>query len=280
MRHDRVAVVTGASSGIGVPTAVGIARAGFDVVVVGRDPARLADTAKQVVATGREADARTVDFASLADVRRLADELVRDLPRIDVLVNNAGTAIQRGQTTADGYEMTFGVNHLAPYLLTRLLLDRIRASAPARVVVVSSDAYKGGSIDFDDLMMERNYKPLRAYGNSKLANALFAFELARRLEGSGVVANALHPGVVRTGLARDNKVANVVWRYVIGPFARSPEKGAQTSVYLATAQEAANVSGKFFQDSRPIDVQPKARDADVARRLWDVSAELVGLPAD
>ena len=280
MRHDRVAVVTGASSGIGAETAVGIAKAGLDVVVIARDGDRLRETVQRIEACGRSANALTADFTSLADVRRVAATLLSDYPRIDVVVNNAGTVVPRRATTPDGYEKTFAVNQLAPYLLTRLLLTRLRECAPARVVIVSSDAYKSGQLDLDDLMMDRKYKPLRAYSNSKLANALFAFELARRLDGTGVVANALHPGVVRTDLARDNKLWSIVWRYVVGSFARSPERGARTPVYLATAPEAANVSGKFFYDEKPIDVETKARDPQAARRLWEVCADLVGLPPE
>jgi NAD(P)-dependent dehydrogenase (short-subunit alcohol dehydrogenase family) len=277
----RVCVVTGASSGIGKETALGLARCDADVVLVGRTPKRLTAAEQEVASVGRGAvSSHLCDFARLDDVRALAETLLECHDAIHVLVNNAGQVLQKREETADGYEATFAVNHLAPYLLTRLLLDRLLASTPSRVVTVSSDAYRWGLLDFDDLMTrDTSYRPLKVYGNSKLANALFSWELARRTTGSGLTSNAVHPGFVSTSLGRDNAVANVFLR-LIRPFVRGPAKGAETSIYVATAAEGGERSGEFWVDCKPVPVQPKARDPEWGLRLWEVSADLVGLPRD
>ena len=197
---------------------------------------------------------------------------------IHVLVNNAGQVLQRREETVDGYEATFAVNHLAPYLLTRLLLERMLGSTPSRVVTVSSDAYRWGLLDFDDLQTrDTSYRSMRVYGNSKLANALFAWELARRTAGTGLTSNAVHPGFVSTSLGRDNIAANVFLK-LIRPFVRGAAKGAETSIYVASSREGGERSGEFWVDCKPIEVQPKARDPEWGLRLWEVSADLVGLP--
>jgi NAD(P)-dependent dehydrogenase (short-subunit alcohol dehydrogenase family) len=277
----RVCLVTGASSGIGKETALGLARRDADVVLIGRNSKRLTSAEQEVAAVGRGAVASHVcDFSRLDDVRELAAKLNDGCDQIHVLVNNAGQVLQRREETADGYEATFAVNHLAPYLLTRLLLDRLLASTPSRVVTVSSDAYRWGLLDFDDLQnRDTSYRPMRAYGNSKLANALFSWELARRTAGSGLTSNAVHPGFVSTSLGRDNVAANVFLK-LIRPFVRGPAKGAETSIYVATSPEGGERSGEFWVDCKPIEVQPKARDPEWGLRLWEVSADLVGLPRD
>jgi len=270
--EGRTVVVTGASSGIGEAAALELARLGATVVPVGRDPRRLARISERVGTVGHRAD-----FASLADVRRLASELLAAHPRIDVLANNAGLIAGRRRLTEDGHELTFAVNHLAPFLLTNLLLDRLRESAPARVVTTSSDAHRGGLIDLDDLTGERGWRSGRAYGTSKLANILFTRELARRLEGTGVVANCFHPGVIRTRLTRKaNPIVNLGAR-VIAPFLGSPKSGAETLVYLATSDEAGGVSGGYFVNSRPGRPNAQAQDDSLAELLWERSEELTGL---
>jgi len=201
-------------------------------------------------------------------------------PRLDVLVNNVGGYWATRRTTEDGLEHTFAVNHLAPFLLTKLLLDRLRASAPARVVTVSSGAQAMGRIDFEDLQGEWDYSGQRAYNQSKLANVLFTYELARRLQGSGVTANALHPGVVRTNFGReDSKGWMRLMLPVIRPFMKNPDKGASTSVYLASSPDVESVTGRYFVNSKPKSSSKASQDVTAAARLWDVSAELVGLSA-
>ena len=239
---------------------------------MGRDPKRLAKVAEQVGTEPFQAD-----FASLADVRRLAGELLAAHPRIDVLANNAGLVAGRRQLTEDGHELTFAVNHLAPFLLTNLLLDRLRESAPARVVTTSSGAHHGGLIDLDDLTGERGWRSGRAYSTSKLANVLFTRELARRLEGSGVVANCFHPGVIRTRLTRKANPLVDLGARLIGPFLGSPKSGATTLVYLAASDEAAEVSGGYFESSRPGRLSAQAQDDALATALWERSEELTGL---
>jgi NAD(P)-dependent dehydrogenase (short-subunit alcohol dehydrogenase family) len=271
----KACIVTGASSGIGTATAVGLARLGASLALVGRDGSRLRDVAQRCQEVGA-GDVRTyqADFGELDRVRALADELLDDWPRIDVLVNNAALVLQHREQTVDGYERVFAVNHLAPYLLTRLLLDRIVASAPSRIVNVASDAHTFGTMDPDDYMSTRSYKPMKAYGRSKLANILFTAELARRLEGSGVTANSLHPGFVSTGLARDNKLG-ILFMKLARPFIKSPSDGAETTVFLAS--EPVEVSGEYFVDRKVHATKDYAKDPVMAERLWDDSAHLVGL---
>jgi NAD(P)-dependent dehydrogenase (short-subunit alcohol dehydrogenase family) len=271
----KACIVTGASSGIGTATAVGLARLGASLALVGRDGGRLGDVAQRCQEVGA-GDVRTyqADFGELDRVRALADELLDDWPRIDVLVNNAALVLQHREQTVDGYERVFAVNHLAPYLLTRLLLDRLVASAPSRIVNVASDAHSFGTLDPDDYMSTRSYKPMKAYGRSKLANILFTAELARRLEGSGVTANSLHPGFVSTGLARDNKLG-ILFMKLARPFIKSPSDGAETTVFLAS--EPVAVSGEYFVDRKVHATKDYAKDPVMAERLWDDSAHLVGL---
>jgi retinol dehydrogenase-14 len=271
----KACIVTGASSGIGTATAVGLARLGASLALVGRDGSRLRDVAQRCQEVGA-GDVRTyqADFGELDRVRALADKLLDDWPRIDVLVNNAALVLQHREQTVDGYERVFAVNHLAPYLMTRLLLDRIVASAPSRIVNVASDAHTFGTMDPDDYMSTRSYKPMKAYGRSKLANILFTAELARRLEGSGVTANSLHPGFVSTGLARDNKLG-ILFMKLARPFIKSPSDGAETTVFLAS--EPVEVSGEYFVDRKVHATKDYAKDPVMAERLWDDSAHLVGL---
>ncbi len=276
---EPVAIVTGASAGIGLETALGLARAGMRVVMTGRNPARTESARRLVVERSGNPEVMTAlaDFASLAAVRRLAAELLAAYPRIDVLVNNAGLIAPRHARSAEGYELTFAVNHLAPFLLTNLLLDRLRESAPARIVTVASEAHRGADIDPAQLAHPQDWGALKAYGRSKLCNILFTRELAARLAGSGVVATCLHPGVVATELGnRGGGLLNLGWR-LAKPFMLSPEKGAKTSIFLATVPDPTPFHGAYVIRGKPAQPAPAARDEALARRLWEHSARLVGL---
>lgn len=276
----KTCLITGATSGIGLVTAQSLALRGARVALVGRDPERARATAEAIrQRTGNPSvDALVADLSSQAEVRRLAAEALERYPRLDVLYNNAGALFATRQVTVDGYERTFALNHLAPFLLTNLLGERLEASAPARVITTASAAHVGAHIDFDDLQYERHpYRSLQAYGRSKLANILFTYELARRLSGTGVTANTLHPGFVATGFARNNGPAYNVGMTLLRPFSLSPRRGALTAIYLATAPEVEDVTGNYFVKSRPAKSSPASYDEAAARRLWEVSAQLTGL---
>jgi len=269
----KVVVVTGATGGIGLETARGLAKLGARVAVVARDRARgeAALRAVEEAGPGARPLLLVADLASLAEVRRLAAELQATLPRLDVLVNNAGAIHQRRKASPDGLELTFAVNHLAPYLLTRLLLPKLRESAPARVVTVASEAHRMGAIDWQDLQSERGY------GTSKLMNILFAAALARRLAGTGVTSNSLHPGVVATGFGKNDPGSFRFLVRLARPFLLSPERGARTSVHVAAAPELVSVSGRYFKDRREATPSAAARDEASQERLWEISAGLAGL---
>jgi NAD(P)-dependent dehydrogenase (short-subunit alcohol dehydrogenase family) len=276
----RVVLVTGATGGIGRATAAGLARLGARVGIVGRDR----DRAEAAASAIREAspaayvDMFVADLSSQGEVRRLATEVLATYARLDVLVNNVGGFWASRHATADGLERTFAVNHLAPFLLTTLLLERLDASGPARVVTVSSGAHTQGRIDFDDLQGGRNYAGPRAYNQSKLANLLFTYELARRLGSRPVTANALHPGMVRTGFgAEDQQAAWKVVAPLVRPFLRSPARGALTSIHLAASAEVAGITGTYFADRRPKRSSALSRDSAIAARLWEVSTDLVSI---
>lgn len=271
----KTCVVTGASAGIGAALARELAARGASLALVARDKDRLADVAEACrVAGAPEVRVFCCDFASLDAVRDLADQLLEELPRIEVLADNAGLTLTHRQETVDGYEKTFAVNHLAPYLLTRLLLDRLVESAPARVVVTASDSHEFGPLDPDDYMSTKAYRPLKVYGRSKLANILFTTELAHRLEGTGVTANCFHPGFVATSIGRDHPIGVLVMK-LAKPFIRSPQQGADTGVFLATADVAEN--GKYFVKRQVHAVKNDAQDPKLAQRVWEDSARLVGL---
>jgi retinol dehydrogenase-14 len=274
---EGTAIVTGANAGIGLYTALGLARAGMRVVMVGRDAGRLAAGRRFVAerTDGARLATAIADFASLAAVRRLAAQLLASEGRIDVLVNNAGLSTAQFARTADGNETTFAVNHLAPFLLTNLLLDRLKASAPARIVTVASAAHRRARLDLASVNGPRDWSMVKAYSRSKLCNILFTAELARRLDGSGVVATCLHPGVVATAIAAHGLVG-LFWR--LGkPFMASPEKGAETSVFLATVADPTPFHGAYVVGRERAGTDPQARDPALARALWEESARLTGL---
>ncbi|GAA2159295.1 SDR family oxidoreductase [Pedococcus bigeumensis] len=278
----KTVLVTGGTGGIGLATAAGLAGLGARVGIVGRDEGRARAAAERIRTAGGDVDVFTADVSSQREVQRLAEQVLAAYPRLDVLVNNVGGYWATRHATEDGLERTFAVNHLAPFLLTHLLLDRLRSSAPARVVTVSSGAQAMGRIDFDDLQGQRSYSGQRAYNQSKLANVLFTYELARRLEGSGVTANVLHPGVVRTAFGQeDSRGWMRLMLPVVRPFMKTPEHGAETSIYLASSPEVEGVSGRYFANSRAKTSSRASYDTAAAQRLWDVSAGLVGLaPAE
>ncbi len=275
----RTVLVTGGTGGIGRATAEGLARMGAHVTITGRDTGRAETAAREIhAATGARVDVLVADLSSQAEVRRLAAEALERLPHIDVLVNNVGGHWNTRHLTVDGIERTFAVNHLAPFLLTNLLLDRLVQSAPARVVTVASHAHAQGRIDFDDLQGERSWSGATAYNQSKLANVLFTYELARRLQGSGVTATALHPGVVSTAFgAEDPGRTQRILVPLLRPFMKDPARGAATSIHLASAPEVEGVTGRYFVNSAPRRSSARSHDADVAARLWRVSSDLVGL---
>jgi retinol dehydrogenase 12 len=280
--NGRVCVVTGATHGIGLATAHALAALEASVVVHGRDAARVEEVAAALRRdTGNpQVTGVHADFAHLEQVRRMAAELCARLPRLDVLINNAGLVDARRARSAEHYDLTFAVNHLAPFLLTNLLLGKLRRSAPARVIIVASDAHRRATLDFDDLMNARVSGLMGAYARSKLANVLFARELAARLEGSSVTVNALHPGVVHSELFRHSAAPlRLAIRAFRGLFMLSPHQGAATSVFLATAPELAGCSGGYYRRRRRVPPSAAAQSSADAARLWQESARLTGLAA-
>jgi len=275
----KTVVLTGATSGIGRATAQGLADEGARLILVGRTPERCEETLAEIQRrTGRDdAVMLRADLSSLKEVRRLADEVLARTDRVHVLLNNAGVTLLQRQLTVDGLEGTFATNHLAYFLLTGLLLPRLRDSAPARIVNVASDAHRFGRLDLNDLQNEQRYRAMRVYGQSKTANLLFTQELARRIAGSGVSANALHPGGIRSNLGRSEGKALEVVRKLVGLFLKSPEEGARTSLYLACSPEVEGVSGRYYAKCHERTPAAHARDPELARRLWERSEALTGL---
>ncbi|XP_038606898.1 retinol dehydrogenase 14 [Tachyglossus aculeatus] len=297
--RGKTVVITGANSGIGLATAGQLLRRGARVILACRHPDRALQAAHALRPHLPTPDPnphpdpdphpdphpdllvlRELDLSSLASVRRFCQHLLQEEPRLDVLINNAGIFQCPYMKTEDGFEMQFGVNHLGHFLLTNLLLDLLKSSAPSRIIVVSSKLYKYGDINFEDLNSEINYNKSFAYSRSKLANILFTRELARRLEGTGVTANVLHPGIVRTNLGRYIEIPLLVkplFNLVSWAFFKTPLEGAQTSIYLASSPEVEGVSGRYFGDCKEEELLPKATDDAVARKLWDISEVMVGI---
>ena len=282
--RGRACLVTGATSGIGFETALGLARMGAQVALVGRDPGKLAGCAEKIRAAvpGAEIRTHTADLSSQAEIRHLAAE-IRDTPRLDVLVNNAGAIFDRRQVTVDGIERTWALDHLGYVLLTLELLDVLKASASAggkpRIVNVASAAHVRGHVDFDDIGGARRYGGMRAYSQAKLGNVLFSYALARRLRDDGITVNALHPGVIDTGFARNTGGAfGVAWN-LIRPLLSSPAKGAATSLHVASAPDLDGVTGLYFSRAKPVASSRESRDEAVQERVWDLSLAQVGRTA-
>lgn len=275
--NGKVCVVTGATSGIGKAAATALARRGAQVVLVGRDRGRSEAAAAELAgAAASPPRVEIADLSSMAQVRALAERLGA-LDRIDVLINNAGFVAGQRRITADGFEEVFAVNHLAPFLLTNLLLGKLTGSAPARVITVTSDAHTAARLNLDDLQLEHGWDSWRSYANSKLANILFTRELARRLDGTGVTANCAHPGVVRSGFGREGRPLLRIGLMFARPFLLSPERGASTVVYLATSPDVAGATGGYYVKSQLREPSRAAQDDAAARRLWELSEELTGL---
>jgi NAD(P)-dependent dehydrogenase (short-subunit alcohol dehydrogenase family) len=275
---EKIAVVTGASSGIGLHTAVGLVRAGMRVVMVGRDRART-EAARRFVTERSGSDRVEIllaDFSRLAEARRLAEELLSSHGRLDVLVNNAGLLSPKYRVSADGFELTFAVNHLAPFLLTNLLLDRLKASAPARIINVASEAHRNNRIDIGSLTHPQDWTMTRAYGRSKLCNILFTKELASRLDAREVAATCLHPGMVATAIGQRGGLVELGWR-LMKPFMMGPEQGAATPVFLATVADPTAFHDGYVIRKTLAQPDSAALDSGLARRLWEESARLVGI---
>jgi retinol dehydrogenase-14 len=270
-------LVTGGTGGIGKATAIGLAALGARVGITGRDPARTEAAAAGIraAAASPAVDAFAADLSVQAGVRRLAAQVLETYPRLDVLINNAGGFWAHRHVTADGLEHTFALNHLAPFLLTSLLLDSLTTSAPTRILTVSSGVHTSGRIDFGDLQGERNYSGQRAYSQSKLANVMFTYELARRLDGTGVTATVLHPGVVRTGFGAEDQTASLaIMIGVARLFMKTPAQGARTPVYLASSPQVEGITGQYFVNRKPKTSSKASYDTAAATRLWQVSADL------
>lgn len=281
--RGRTVLVTGANSGIGLETAAALAAMGARVVLTARDPAKGKWAVEEIRSRHPDADVATMelDLSRLADVRSFASDFLERFPQLHVLVNNAGAWLDRRSTTADGFEAMFQVNHLGPFLLTNLLLDRMKGSAPARILTVASEAHRAVRLDFDDLQGERRYRWIRVYLRTKLCNVLFARELARRLSGTGVTSSSLHPGSwpVRTRMTRDGDTHGLfaIGARISAPLLLSPAKGARTTVHLASSPDVEGRTGEYWVRRRPRRPSRAALDDEAAARLWDVSARLVGL---
>jgi NAD(P)-dependent dehydrogenase (short-subunit alcohol dehydrogenase family) len=281
--NGKVCLVTGATSGIGAETAKQLARLGATVVVVGRSADKSAGAVAWIKQQSGNAAVEFLlaDLSSQKDIRELAQQFKNKYSRLDVLVNNAGAFWESRQETVDGIEMTLAVNHLSYFMLTNLLLDTLVASAPARVVNVASKMHEQGKLDFADLQAKRRYSGWAAYENSKLMNVMFTYELARRLSGTRVTANALHPGVINTNFrSTGGSYRQNAGRESFNPAKTGGEEGARTSVYLASSPELEGVTGKYFVASKAVKSSPASYDEAAARRLWQVSTEITGLPSE
>jgi NAD(P)-dependent dehydrogenase (short-subunit alcohol dehydrogenase family) len=275
----KVVLITGGTSGIGKAAATALAAMGAEVVVTGRSRERGEAAIEKIRReSGNEGVSLALaDLTVQGEVRRLAEEFERSHDRLDVLINNAGAVFSKREETADGLERTLALNHLAPFLLTNLLLGLIKESAPSRIITVSSEARRGAEMDFDDLQSGRKYRGFPVYGKSKLANILFTYELAERLRGTGVTANCVHPGAVSTNFGMNNGGLMVLLFRALKPFMRTPEQGADTLIYLASSPEVEGVSGRYFGDRKVISSLEEPHDVSAQRRLWEESEELTNL---
>jgi NAD(P)-dependent dehydrogenase (short-subunit alcohol dehydrogenase family) len=272
--RGRQVLITGATNGIGLAAAEVLAARGANVAIVGRAQSRT-KVAEALVrartAPGGTVSTHLADLSSQAAVRKLAADILARYDKLDVLINNAGAMYTTRQVSADGIELTWALNHLAPFLLTKLLLDRLKASAPSRIITTASDAHLGATVPFDDLNAERSYRGFGRYKETKLANILFTSELARRLEGSNVTAHSFHPGLVTSGFNRNNGLLMDMAMLLLRPISRNVQKGAETLVWLATSPDVASTNGRYFVDMQSRLPSPQAQDVAAARRLWEIS---------
>lgn len=276
----KTVVITGATSGIGEVAACDLAKQGARIVFTARDSQRAAATMARLKLANPRADhsVHLADLSSLAEMKQVASEIAATESKIDVLINNAGAVFLSRKTSRDGLEMTFATNHMAYFVVTNILLDRLKAAPGARIVSTASDAHKSGKLDFSDLQSEKSYSSFRVYGTTKLENILFTRELSRRLQGSGVTANCVHPGFVGTRFGQNN-ARNIVLKGItraIMSFGLKPEEGAKTIIYLASSPEVEGKSGGYYYKCKPEQPTEAARDDDAARRLWDASAKIAG----
>lgn len=280
MDKKKVVLITGGTSGIGKATAVEIAKMENFVVILSRSKERGEKALEEIKRESGSSNIELMlcDLGNQDDIRSFVKQFEERYKRLDVLINNAGVILPGRHETADGFELQFGVNHLGHFLLTNLLLDIIKSSAPSRIVVVASGAHKAGKIHFEDINLKNKYNLAKAYAQSKLANVLFTYELADRLKGSNVTVNCLHPGAVATqmGINRETGFGTFITR-MLKPFFQSPKEGAATSVYLATSEEVKDITGKYFYKKKPIRSSEKSYDKQLAKKLWEHSEELVGL---
>ncbi len=277
--NGKVVLITGGTSGIGKASAVALASMGTEVVVIGRDEERGERATEEIrrESGNEKVSLMLADLAVQADVRRLAEEFQERHDRLDVLVNNAGLVQSQRTETPDGIETQLAINHLAPFLLTNLLLDLLKASAPSRIVTVSSDAHRWAKLDLDDLQSRKRYRGMQVYGTTKLANILFTRELAERLEGTGVTANAMHPGGVNTNFGNNQRGPMSLLFRAFKPFMRTPEQGADTLIYLASSPEVEGMTGKYLADRKVKVASDAAYDETLQKKLWEASEELTGL---
>jgi NAD(P)-dependent dehydrogenase (short-subunit alcohol dehydrogenase family) len=278
--RGKTCMITGATSGIGRASAIELARLGAKLILVCRNRERGDELVSKIQRAGNsDVELMIADLESQAQVRKLAADFLATQKPLHVLMNNAGVFNMKRVLTSDGLEEVFAVNHLAYFMLTLLLLDRIKESAPARIINISSDLHKRAALNFDDLGGERSYGGMSSYAQSKLANILFTYELARRREGTGVTVNCVHPGAVATNLAKNNgAIVGAAWK-LAGAFMKSPDDGARTQVYLASSPEVEGVTGKYFIDAKEARSSDESRDTNLALRLWEVSAQMTGLSA-
>lgn len=281
--QGKTVVVTGGTSGIGEVAALRLAEKGARIVLIARDRARTATTLAKLKNANPSLmhAAHYGDLSALAEMKRVASEVAAAEPRIDVLVNNAGAVFLSRQTSVDGLEMTFATNHMAYFVVTNILLDRLKATPGARIVSTASDAHRSGKLDFDDLQSEKSYGSFRVYGTSKLCNILFTRELARRLDGADVTTNCLHPGFVGTRFGQNNasNVFTRLLRNAVMSLGISPEEGAKTIIHLASSPDVATISGEYFYKCKVAEPTAAAQDDDDAKRLWDVSTKIAGVGA-
>ena len=279
--QGKTILISGATNGIGKQSALELAKMGAQIVIIGRNKAKTEETLREIQTSSGNKDVHALiaDLSSMAEVRRVADDFKKQYARLDVLLNNAGGFFSERQESVDGYEMTFALNHLSYFLLTHLLLDRLKADAPSRIVSVSSEAHMMSPLNFDDLQSKQSYgmAGFRPYGQSKLMNVMFTYELARRLAGTGVTANALHPGAVNTGFGKNNRGLMNIAMKIFTFFAIKVEDGAKTSVYLASSPEVEGVTGKYFDKSKQKQSSQVSYDEAAQKRLWEISEQLTGI---